>query len=829
MKEVLNDSQEKLSAQNRKNLESAHRNGLRLLKLVNSLLDFSRIEAGQMEPIFKPVDIVSLTKNISNLFQTAFEKADIDYHIDCEAINEKVYVDPEMWEKIVLNLISNAFKFTFNGSIKINLGLQGSNVILTVLDTGTGIEADQLPNLFKRFYRVPNAQGRSFEGSGIGLALVYELVKLHGGELTVQSEAGKGSVFVVSIPRGKAHLLPKQISETTPVSNFSEAQGHIGEVIQWLNNTAEVSNEENPIKDSSFFNVTEDLFLDEEFILVADDNADMRNYLRSILSKHWRVITVADGQQALDYIKWRPPSLLVSDVMMPKLDGFELITRLRENESLPYIPVILLSARAGENDYVDGLTEGADDYVAKPFNPQELVARIKTHIELTHLREKAIKQAQHDPLTDLPNRALTYEIVAKFMYGADRQENRLALLYFDLDKFKPINDTYGHAAGDAVLNQVAHRLKQGMRRQDIAGRIGGDEFLVALPKIESEQNAIMVASKLSELLSEPYYFKNIELNTKPSIGISIFPDDGENIDQLINRADKAMYHAKHHSTRNIQRYSRVMDRRSKSDQRIENALIKAIDSKQLSLHYQPMLNLENHTLTGVEAFLRCPEIGCGPDQFIPIAEQSSLIETLGEWVANEACRQLHNWDDEGMENILVSLNTSPRNFIHSSYSDSLKKAVNTHNIKSDRIQLELQESVLSSTRIYTIDLLKDLKEKGFHLALEHFSMDSLSLKDVFQLPIDTLKMHRDLCFKLRQEPENLKMIDTIAGMGESLNLQVVAEGVENAYVLKKLQATVHPIQLQGYHLCPPCRLKTLKPGTRIGSVHNISRPFAVIV
>jgi PAS domain S-box-containing protein len=372
-------------------LEVIHRNGIRLLKLVNTLLDFSRIEAGRIQAVYEPSDLASLTEDIASAFRSTIERAGLKYIVDCQRLPEPAYVDRDMWEKIVLNLISNAFKFTLTGSITVQLKAAGNSVELAISDTGAGIAAPELTRIFERFHRVEGVSGRTHEGTGIGLALVQELVKLHGGSIRLESAAGKGSTFTVSIPKGKAHLPVDRISSERTVSSAgSAASAYVEEASRWLPDTAEPFSAP-PIFAADSVQAPHVQTVSGR-ILLADDNADMRAYIRRLLGDHYEVESVLNGVQALAAAQRNPPDLVLTDVMMPEMDGFALLKELRAREDTRTIPVILLSARAGEDARVEGLQAGADDYIVKPFTSRELLARVGSHLALSRLRRETAKR-----------------------------------------------------------------------------------------------------------------------------------------------------------------------------------------------------------------------------------------------------------------------------------------------------------------------------------------------------------------------------------------------------------------------------------------------------
>ena len=384
LEDSLDERDERLGPRTAERLDIAHRNALRLLKLVNTLLDFSRIEAGRVEAVYEETDLAARTEELASVFRSAIERAGLTFEISGEKIAAPVFVDREMWEKVLLNLLSNAFKFTLRGGIRVSVREEAAQAIVEVRDTGIGIPAPELPRIFERFHRVKGAQGRTHEGTGIGLALVQELVKLHGGTVRVESEVGVGTAFVVSIPSGSAHLPPDRVNaERTLASTALGAAPYVEEALRWLPDAPEaalITGDDGAAGHVSSAGAR---------ILVADDNQDLRDYLRRLLSPHWVVDAVADGEAALERVSAVRPDLVLADVMMPKRDGFALLRALRENPATRTLPVILLSARAGEEARVEGLDAGADDYLIKPFSARELLARVNAHLELSRVRGEA--------------------------------------------------------------------------------------------------------------------------------------------------------------------------------------------------------------------------------------------------------------------------------------------------------------------------------------------------------------------------------------------------------------------------------------------------------
>ena len=386
LKAECGNSASRLSLPQYQQLDLVHRNSLRLLKLTNTLLDFARIEARRVQAAYEPTDLAAFTTELASVFRSAVEKVGLKLSVNCPPLNEPAFVDREMWEKIVLNLISNAFKFTFEGEIEVSLVQTATDFELAVRDTGTGIPTDEVPRLFERFHRVVGAEGRTHEGSGIGLALVQELARLHSGSVSVQSVHGKGSTFKVVVPFGRRHLPAEQIgAERTQVSTALGARSFVEEALRWLP-------ESGPRDEVGIDDIEPPAFgrQDERpLILVADDNADMRDYVRSLLATRYEVEAVGDGEAALAAIARRKPDLVLTDVMMPRLNGLELLAKLRADPETSTLPIILLSARAGEESRIEGMQSGADDYLIKPFSTRELLARVESHVKMARFRSEA--------------------------------------------------------------------------------------------------------------------------------------------------------------------------------------------------------------------------------------------------------------------------------------------------------------------------------------------------------------------------------------------------------------------------------------------------------
>lgn len=454
VEDMLARSYTELSPAAKTQLQVVNRNGLRLLRLVNALLDFSRIEAGRVRATYQPTDLAAFTGELASVFRSACERAGLQLQVDCGPLSAPVYVDRDMWEKIVLNLLSNAFKFTFTGKIVVSLRETAHAAELRVRDTGTGIPPEEMSRLFERFHRVKNAQGRTHEGSGIGLALVQELVKLHGGAIGAESAVGEGTAFIVAIPLGSAHLPPEQIAASGGMAaTGTGATPYVEEALRWLpeptNGHAELPAYEEPLPTP--IPGPED---DRPTVLVADDNADMRQYLVRLLRELYHVHAVPDGQAAMAWMRERTPDLVLTDVMMPKLDGFGLLQALRADQKTRSLPVIMLSARAGEESRVEGMQAGADDYLVKPFSARELLARVSAHFQMARLRQEASATLHASEerfqtfMDNSPTTAFIKDGDGRYLYVnrlIERQFNRPAAQWLGKTDFELFSPEEAHA------------------------------------------------------------------------------------------------------------------------------------------------------------------------------------------------------------------------------------------------------------------------------------------------------------------------------------------------------------------------------------------------
>jgi PAS domain S-box-containing protein len=504
VEDLLGAAQEHLSPLQRERLEVVHRNALRLQRLVNSLLDFSRIEAGRVEAAYEPTALADFTADLASNFRSACEKAGLALRVDCPPLSEPVFVDRPMWETIILNLMSNAFKFTFEGEIAVSLRQVDRAVELRVRDTGTGVPAEEVPLLFERFYRVENAPGRTHEGSGIGLALVKELVKLHGGSISADSELGRGTTFTILIPLGSQHLPDDHVgNRSAAAQSTTRANAYVEEALRWLPDA-----DQGPALGEEFPSFQDDPTVlakstqrpnhERPLVLVADDNADMRQYLVRMLSPDYRTQVVLDGEAAMAAARVRKPDLIITDVMMPRLDGFGLLRALRADPRTSDVPVIMLSARAGEESRIEGMQGGADDYLVKPFSGRELLVRVKAHLQMARMRRENIEaikasEAQFRALVSASS-DVVYRMNADWTelrqlqgreFIADNQEPNRSWLekYIQPDDQRRVLETIR----EAVRTKGAFELEHQVLRAD--GTLGWT-FSRAIPRMDSDGTVV---------------------------------------------------------------------------------------------------------------------------------------------------------------------------------------------------------------------------------------------------------------------------------------------------------------------------------------------------
>ncbi len=457
-------------------------------------------------------------------------------------------------------------------------------------------------------------------------------------------------------------------------------------------------------------------------------------------------------------------------------------------------------------------------YVQKPFHPHEVRQLAVALGQKWCAENKILRLAYYDNLTELPNRAFFMTRIEQAIDTAKNQERSLAVLFLDLDNFKRINDTLGHNVGDELLRTVAKRIQHSLRSSDAVARplpeddankhlarLGGDEFTVLLADLQQPEDALIVADRIREELSRPMQLDDHKLIITPSIGISLFPRDGEDVVTLLKSADMAMYFAKRKGRNNVQFYEGTMNEKALLRMNLENELRHAIERNEMSLHYQPQVDLKTGRVTGLEALLRWHNFTLGnvpPLDFIHIAEECGLIIPIGEWVLRTACRQAQIWSDADVGFTRIAVNVSVRQFAQAEFPDTVSQVLKETNLDPSALELEITESILMDNAESAIDTLKRLKEIGVHLAIDDFGTGYSSLSYLKQFPIDRLKIDRTFVNAITTDPDDQAIASAVISMAESMKLQVTAEGVETIGQMQFLRQEKCD-EAQGFHISRP--------------------------
>lgn len=436
---------------------------------------------------------------------------------------------------------------------------------------------------------------------------------------------------------------------------------------------------------------------------------------------------------------------------------------------------------------------------------RDVIVSRERRLQMLHL-------AEHDALTDLPNRLLLNDRLARSIALARRYGRRLAVLFLDCDRFKHINDTLGHAIGDQVLRSVAKRLTTCVRESDTVSRHGGDEFLVLLSELDHPEDAEAIAQKIVTSVAEPHQISGHELQLTASVGIALYPEDGQDAQSLIMRADTAMYYAKNTGRNRVGFYRSDMEAPAIKRSSIESELRNALDKNELELYYQPTIDLDTGVISGAEALMRWrhPERGIiPPDQFIPAAEASGLIVPMGRWALREACRQAKAWQDAGLPAIPIAVNVSALQFRTAGFLEDIKRFLAETALPSQYLELELTESALMVDSASTTSLLEVLKQSGIMLKVDDFGTGPSSLSYLQRCPVDVLKIDQSFVADINPRPESAPLVRAVIAMGKSLGCRIVAEGVETRQQFAYLRAE-HCDEGQGFHFSPPVNAATFE-------------------
>jgi len=798
-----------------------HRNAATLLKHVNDLLDLAKLDAGKMTVNYARVDLAPSVRTVAAHFDALAPQRSLSYVIATPDALE-AEVDPEKFDRILLNLLSNAFKFTpAGGRIRCALELSGDDrLLLSVQDSGPGVTPEMRGTIFDRFRQAQGGTTRDFGGTGLGLAIAKDFVDLHDGTIAIADAPGGGALFQVELPLRAPEGAYVRYAEAPPASG--EDGGAVDGAIEELQRTE--------------VDATEDTrSSDRPLVLVAEDNAEMRRFIAEVLGGEYRVVPAADGAEALTKALAEPPDLVVTDLMMPRLGGDQLVGEMRARQSLAQVPVLVLSAKADEALRLKLLTESVQDYVTKPFSAHELRARVRNLVMMKRARDALQKElatqnkdlaqltqqliankqtlrhlAYFDALTDLPNRVQHEEMLQEVISSGQRNKQPVALLILALERFKEINYTLGQANGDLLLQQIGPRLRLVLREPDTLAYFGGRHFAILLPG-SGAQAAGEMAARILKSFEQPFEIAGFTLEVGANVGIAVFPGHGEDAAMLMRHAEVALYWAQQ-SASGYALYTAEHDPYNPRRLQLMGELRSAIGEHHLALYCQPKLGLKTREIVAMEALVRWqhPTFGLiAPDQFVPFVESTGLIGPLTRWVVDAAIIQCHAWQQSGMR-VPVAVNLSTRDLIDPKLIDYIQNALVTWGVEASWLELEITESAIMADPQVALDTLTRLSSMGFRLFIDDFGTGYSSLAYLQKLPVNAIKIDKSFVLPMLEDDDAALIVRSTLELGHNLGLKVIAEGVENEKICERLTA-LGCDEAQGYYLSRPMPVSEFIP------------------
>ena len=552
-------------------------------------------------------------------------------------------------------------------------------------------------------------------------------------------------------------------------------------------------------------------------ILIVDDTVENLRLLSNMLTEQgYRVRKAVNGQMTLKVVETLPPDLILLDIMMPDMNGYEVCQKLKENPETAAIPIIFLSALDDVLDKVKAFRVGGIDYISKPFQIEEVLVRVKNQLnlkaaqqeiqqlnskletrvlertqQLATANEKLQKMAMYDGLTGSVNRSEFMERLKTALYRAKIDSAyQFAVLFLDCDRFKIVNDSLGHLIGDELLKKVAERLRSIVRGQDVLARLGGDEFAILLAAIANIEGAVEVAERIINIFKQPFCFNGYEIFINVSIGIVLSQADYEQPEHILRDADTAMYRAKDLGRGQYQIFTPTMYRAAHQLLKLQTDLHRAVQQQEFVVYYQPIVDLGTQKIAGFEALVRWlhPQHGLiPPDSFIPIAEETGLICPIGKSVMEQACDQLAQWQQQGFPDLKIYLNLAAQQLNQATLVAEIDSILAETQIHPTSLKLEITESSMMQNLQLTKILLQQLRERGIQFSIDDFGTGYSSLSQVQTFPVNTLKIDRCFIQNLDGTKSNLGLVPVILSIAKVMNLDVVAEGIETKEQLTQLQ------------------------------------------
>ena len=611
-------------------------------------------------------------------------------------------------------------------------------------------------------------------------------------------------------------------------------------------------------------------------VLIVDDTpANVGVLVEYLEGRQVRVAVAQEGEEGLARAEFVQPDLILLDVMMPGMDGFETCRRLKASPRTRDIPVIFMTALSETHDKVAGFAAGGVDYVTKPFQIDEVWARVTTHLALRSAQKRLAEQnaqlrraeaemlaandlleqrvaertaelvrtnarleqkiadynqaerridymAHHDALTGLPNRLLLEDRINQAIAQARRhQDEMVAQLHIDLDHFKTINDSLGERIGDRLLQAVAHRLQQCTREGDSLGCLGGNAFGICLAALRCSNDAALVAGKILETLGRPFHVEDHELHVSASIGVGLFPSDGSDASALLRAANAAMYQAKQKGRSTYQFFTPALHEAAKRRMAATSQLRQALAHDEFSVYYQQQVDMESGKIFSAEALPRWTPPGKAPRscaEFIAIAEETGIIVPIGEWVLRQACMQLKRWRDGGHPDMRIAVNLSARQFTQANLTEFVAQVLRDTGVPADALELELTESLTMQPSDDNLAVMRRLSDMGVQLSIDDFGTGYSSLAYLQNFPIHALKIDRSFVIGINEQAHDAAIVTAIIAMAHSLHLNLIAEGVDSPEHVSFL--TAHGcLAAQGYYYSQPVPADVM---TRLLDLKNLT-------